>query len=71
MWDRGFVLVPLADLAPEIVAGRLDDVMRAGVELAGTLGPGQRSPTPPGAGRAGQDRVRQGYGRQEQGCQER
>ena len=30
MWERGFVLVPLADLAPEIVAGRLDDDMRAG-----------------------------------------
>jgi 2-amino-4-hydroxy-6-hydroxymethyldihydropteridine diphosphokinase len=71
MWERGFVLVPLADLAPELVAGRLDDVMRAGVVLAGTLGPGQRSSTSPGEGRAGQDRVRQGYGCQEQGCQER
>jgi 2-amino-4-hydroxy-6-hydroxymethyldihydropteridine diphosphokinase len=41
MWERGFVLVPLADLAPEIVGDRLDDDMRAGVALAGTLGPGR------------------------------
>ena len=39
MWERGFVLVPLADLAPEIVGGRLDDEMRAGVAVAGTLAP--------------------------------
>jgi 2-amino-4-hydroxy-6-hydroxymethyldihydropteridine diphosphokinase len=39
MWQRGFVLVPLADLAPEIVAGHLDDGMRAGVTYAGTLAP--------------------------------
>jgi 2-amino-4-hydroxy-6-hydroxymethyldihydropteridine diphosphokinase len=44
MWERGFVLVPLADLAPEIVGHRLDDDMRAGVALAGTLGPGQHGP---------------------------
>jgi 2-amino-4-hydroxy-6-hydroxymethyldihydropteridine diphosphokinase len=37
MWERGFVLVPLAELAPEIVGGRLDDEMRAGVAVAGTL----------------------------------
>jgi 2-amino-4-hydroxy-6-hydroxymethyldihydropteridine diphosphokinase len=37
MWQRGFVLVPLADLAPEIVAGHLDDDLRAGVALAGTV----------------------------------
>ena len=37
MWERGFVLVPLADLAPEIVRGRLRDDMRAGVVRAGTL----------------------------------
>ncbi len=41
MWERGFVLVPLADLAPEIVAGHLDDELRAGVALAGTLTPDQ------------------------------
>jgi 2-amino-4-hydroxy-6-hydroxymethyldihydropteridine diphosphokinase len=39
MWERGFALVPLADLAPELVSGRLDDAMRVGVTLAGTLGP--------------------------------
>ena len=39
MWQRGFVLMPLADLAPEIVGGRLDDEMRAGVAVAGTLAP--------------------------------
>jgi 2-amino-4-hydroxy-6-hydroxymethyldihydropteridine diphosphokinase len=37
MWERGFVLVPLADLAPEIVGSRLKDGMRAGVTLAGSL----------------------------------
>jgi hypothetical protein len=37
MWERGFVLVPLADLAPEIVGTRLTDDMRAGVNLAGNL----------------------------------
>ena len=37
MWERGFVLVPLADLAPEIVGGRLSDDMRTGVTLAGHL----------------------------------
>ena len=37
MWERGFVLVPLADLAPELVAGRLTDALRAGVTLAGTI----------------------------------
>jgi 2-amino-4-hydroxy-6-hydroxymethyldihydropteridine diphosphokinase len=71
MWERGFVLVPLADLAPEIVAGRLDDGMRSGVVLAGTLGPGQGYPIQPGEGLAGQDEVRQGHGRQQQRCQER
>jgi 2-amino-4-hydroxy-6-hydroxymethyldihydropteridine diphosphokinase len=39
MWERGFVLMPLADLAPEIVGGRLDDEMMAGVAVAGTLAP--------------------------------
>lgn len=37
MWERGFVLVPLADLAPALVEGRLQPVMRAGVKLAGTI----------------------------------
>jgi 2-amino-4-hydroxy-6-hydroxymethyldihydropteridine diphosphokinase len=37
MWGRGFVLLPLADLAPELAAGHLDDSMRAGVSYAGTL----------------------------------
>jgi 2-amino-4-hydroxy-6-hydroxymethyldihydropteridine diphosphokinase len=37
MWERGFVLVPLADLAPELVAGRLTGTMRTGVTLVGRL----------------------------------
>jgi len=37
MWERGFVLVPLADLAPELVGDRLTAAMRAGVSLAGTI----------------------------------
>jgi 2-amino-4-hydroxy-6-hydroxymethyldihydropteridine diphosphokinase len=37
MWERGFVLVPLADVAPELVAGRLTDEMRAGAAWAGTI----------------------------------
>jgi 2-amino-4-hydroxy-6-hydroxymethyldihydropteridine diphosphokinase len=37
MWERGFVLVPLSDLAPDLVAGRLTDEMRAGVVRAGTI----------------------------------
>ncbi len=37
MWERGFVLVPLADLAPEMVAGRVSDAMRAGAVWAGTI----------------------------------
>ncbi len=37
MWERGFVLVPLADLAPDLVGDRLDDEMRAGIALAGTM----------------------------------
>jgi 2-amino-4-hydroxy-6-hydroxymethyldihydropteridine diphosphokinase len=39
MWERGFVLVPLADLAPELVGDRLTTAMRAGVVRAGTLSP--------------------------------
>jgi 2-amino-4-hydroxy-6-hydroxymethyldihydropteridine diphosphokinase len=37
MWERGFVLVPLADLAPELVRDRLTTAMRAGVARAGAL----------------------------------
>jgi 2-amino-4-hydroxy-6-hydroxymethyldihydropteridine diphosphokinase len=37
MWQRGFVLVPLADLAPELVGERLSPAMRSGVVLAGVL----------------------------------
>ena len=37
MWERGFVLVPLADLAPELTAGRLTGGMRAGVVRTGTI----------------------------------
>jgi 2-amino-4-hydroxy-6-hydroxymethyldihydropteridine diphosphokinase len=34
MWERGFVLVPLADLAPELVIGRLTSELARGVRLA-------------------------------------
>jgi 2-amino-4-hydroxy-6-hydroxymethyldihydropteridine diphosphokinase len=44
MWGRGFVLVPLADLAPELVAGHLDESTRAGVNYAGTLALGRTKP---------------------------
>jgi 2-amino-4-hydroxy-6-hydroxymethyldihydropteridine diphosphokinase len=44
MWERGFVLVPLADLAPDLVASRLDDGMRDGVAYAGTLTLGRTGP---------------------------
>jgi 2-amino-4-hydroxy-6-hydroxymethyldihydropteridine diphosphokinase len=37
MWERGFVLVPLADLAPDLVGDRLDAALRTGVRAAGTL----------------------------------
>jgi 2-amino-4-hydroxy-6-hydroxymethyldihydropteridine diphosphokinase len=37
MWERGFVLVPLADLAPELVEGHLVGAMAEGVRLAGML----------------------------------
>jgi 2-amino-4-hydroxy-6-hydroxymethyldihydropteridine diphosphokinase len=37
MWERGFVLVPLADLAPEVVGDHLTAAMRAGVSPAGTI----------------------------------
>ncbi len=35
LWERAFVLIPLADLAPELVAGR--DRPGSGVRPAGTL----------------------------------
>jgi 2-amino-4-hydroxy-6-hydroxymethyldihydropteridine diphosphokinase len=37
MWERGFVLVPLADLAPELVIGHLTSDLARGVRLAGGL----------------------------------
>ena len=37
MWIRGFVLVPLADLAPELVVGHLTSELARGVREAGTL----------------------------------
>lgn len=37
MWERGFVLVPLAELAPEVVAGRLSPELYEGVRLVGPL----------------------------------
>lgn len=37
MWERGFVVVPLADLAPELVVGRLEGLTTRGVRLVGRL----------------------------------
>lgn len=37
MWERGFVLVPLADLAPELVIGHLTSDLARGVRPAGAL----------------------------------
>jgi 2-amino-4-hydroxy-6-hydroxymethyldihydropteridine diphosphokinase len=37
MWERGFVLVPLGDLAPELVVGRLTSDLARGVREAGNL----------------------------------
>ena len=37
MWWRGFVLVPLADLAPDIVGGRLTPELAEGVAAAGSV----------------------------------
>jgi 2-amino-4-hydroxy-6-hydroxymethyldihydropteridine diphosphokinase len=37
MWDRAFVLVPLGDLAPDIVGDRRLDPIASGVRPAGTL----------------------------------
>jgi 2-amino-4-hydroxy-6-hydroxymethyldihydropteridine diphosphokinase len=37
MWSRGFVLVPLGDLAPELVLGHLTSELARGVRAAGSL----------------------------------
>ena len=37
MWERPFVLIPLADLAPELVGDRRPDPVASGVRLAGRL----------------------------------
>lgn len=37
MWERGFVLVPLADLAPELVLGHLTSDIGRGVRRVGPL----------------------------------
>ncbi len=37
MWERGFVLAPLADLAPELVVGFLDSDIGRGVRRVGRL----------------------------------
>jgi 2-amino-4-hydroxy-6-hydroxymethyldihydropteridine diphosphokinase len=37
LWERGFVLIPLSDLAPELVEGRLTPELAEGVRAAGTL----------------------------------
>ncbi len=52
MWERGFVLAPLADLAPELVAGKLGAELLEGVRMAGTLSRAVAAPVPTGAGEA-------------------
>ncbi len=37
MWERGFVLVPLADLAPELVGDRRPDPVASNVREVGSL----------------------------------
>lgn len=37
MWERGFVLAPLADLAPDVVGGRLTASLRNSVTPAGSI----------------------------------
>ena len=37
MWERGFVLVPLADLAPDLVGDRLTPAIAGGVVAAGSV----------------------------------
>jgi len=43
MWERGFVLVPLNDLAPELTAGRLREEHRQGVRAVGDIRSGSPS----------------------------
>jgi 2-amino-4-hydroxy-6-hydroxymethyldihydropteridine diphosphokinase len=52
MWERAFVLVPLADLAPEIVGDRLGRLDPAGRLAAGVVPAGSLQPLPPTAGGA-------------------
>lgn len=58
MWERRFVLRPLADLAPELVPSRLEARAVGHIRPAGTLFPGGLPPGPtgresgPGAGPA-------------------
>ncbi len=52
MWERGFVLAPLADLAPELVAGKLGAELLQGVRIAGTLPRAAAAPASTGAGEA-------------------
>jgi len=37
LWDRPFVIIPLADLAPDLVGDRRPDPVASGVRWAGTL----------------------------------
>ena len=37
MWDRAFVLVPLSDLAPDLVGDKRPDLLASGVRPAGNL----------------------------------
>jgi 2-amino-4-hydroxy-6-hydroxymethyldihydropteridine diphosphokinase len=37
MWDRAFVLVPLSDLAPDLVGDKRPDPLASGVRPAGNL----------------------------------
>ena len=43
MWERGFVLVPLNDLAPELAAGRLREEHRRGIRAVGDIRSGGSS----------------------------
>ncbi|MCL6091998.1 MAG: 2-amino-4-hydroxy-6-hydroxymethyldihydropteridine diphosphokinase [Actinobacteria bacterium] len=53
MWERGFVLAPLADLAPELVAEVLRPHLLKGVRIVGTLNSGPLLARVSGAGSAG------------------
>ena len=37
IWERGFVLIPLAELAPDLVAQELANAHGAGVRRSGSL----------------------------------